>query len=484
MRDRTSLILFLLLLCGALLPACGGGGGIAVADVPSDEPTPPPEEPPDPTPDPTPSQLDQQLAPLLAAANVSTPTLPPAQPPALVALGQMLFFDKILSGNRNIACSTCHHPTAGSGDDLSVSIGEGGSGTGSVRQLAAGELIPRNAPPLFNRGLPAVRQMFWDSRLSRGAGGFVTPEPALNGRNPTAAAIVAELDTPLAAQALFPLTSHAEMRGQPGDNDLADAETNLEVWALIMERLIGTQSGNQGGIEAYRTLFGQAYPQIVDADDFNIGHLARAIGAYEDQAFRALASPFDAYLAGDLDAIDDQAKRGAVIFYSRGDCHRCHGGPLLTDDRHHAIAVPQVGPGRDFPGEDTGRAAVTGDPDDLYEFRTPSLRNVALTGPWMHDGAYTSLEAAVDHYDNPTRSLQNYDASQLAPRLRNTVDLDPARNQARADALSNILRPAPRLNGADVSDLVAFLRTLTDPASVDMSSEVPASVPSGLPVED
>ncbi len=487
MRTRAPWILFLLLGAALLLPACGGGGSAAeagVPDTPTEDPPPPPTEPPAP---PTPSVLDQQLAPLLVQAGVATPAVPPDQPAALVALGEALFFDKLLSGNRDISCATCHHPTAGTGDDLSVSIGTGGSGTGAARQLAGGHLIPRNAPPLFNRGLPEVRRMFWDSRLARNVGqrpGLITPEPALNGPNPQAAEIVAQLDSALAAQALFPLTSREEMRGQPGENDLADAATNLELWELVMARLVGTNNGTEGGIAGYRALFQDAFPQVVDFDELHIGHVGRALGAYQDQTYRALASPFDAYLAGDLDAIDDQAKRGAILFYSRADCHRCHDGPLMTDDRHHAIAVPQIGPGKDAPFEDTGRFGVTGDPNDRYRFRTPSLRNVELTGPWMHDGAYTTLQAAVAHYDNPAGSLRGYDVTQLTQLLRPTLDVDPTRNQARIDALSGILRPSPNLSPVDVADITAFLRTLTDPSSRDMAGLVPASVPSGLPVAD
>lgn len=331
--------------------------------------------------------------------------------------------------------------------------------------------------------------MFWDSRVRMQGGPgqprvLQTPEPALNGPNPIAGEIAGLLDTALAAQALFPLLSQAEMRGVAGENEIADASSNLAAWALLMERLVGTDNGSFGGFAAYRTLFRAAFPQIVDFDQLNIGHVGRAIGAYEGTAFHALQSPFDAYLAGDRSALSDDAKRGALLFYGRADCRRCHGGPLFTDDRHHAIAIPQVGPGRDFPFEDLGREAVTGDPDDRYEFRTPSLRNTALTGPWMHDGAYTSLENAIRHYDDPVGSLFDYDPNQLAPLLRNTLDRDPTRNRARADALSGILRPAPNLNGRDVAELAAFLRALTDPASVDLTAEIPASVPSGLPVAD
>ncbi len=482
MRERSFWFALFLGLMAMALTACGGGGtDPAVAGNGNTAPTPP--EGPDPDPDPQPSALDTQLLAALQGRNVDTPAAPPTPATALVDLGRALFFDKLLSGNRNMACATCHHPTTGSGDDLSVSIGQGGSGLGSARVLANGVLIPRNAPPLFNKGLPSFDQMFWDSRVRRNANGsLVTPEPALNGNNPTASDIASLLDTALAAQSIFPLTSPAEMRGDPGENELADASTNLEVWEALMARLVGTNNGTEGGVSAYRTLFQAAFPGVVDFDAFNIGHVGRALGAYEDLTFRALNSPFDQWLGGDRTAMTDAAKRGAVLFYGRADCFRCHEGPLQTDNRHHAIAVPQVGPGREANGDDLGRFEQTGDPDDVYQFRTPSLRNVELTGPWMHDGAYTSLANAVRHYDNPVRSLQNYNTGQLSALMQPLVDTDATRNQARADALSGVLRPAPNLRGNDVADLVAFLEALTDDASRSMAGEVPASVPSGLPV--
>ncbi|MDA1195342.1 MAG: c-type cytochrome [Planctomycetota bacterium] len=478
-RLRCVLLLSMLAL---LLSACGGAASSA---VPTDGvvEVPPPVVPP--TPPPAPSALDLALAAQLEGRDVATPPAPRAPAAALVTLGQALFFDKELSGNRNIACATCHHPSTGSGDDLSLPIGQGGTGLGAVRQLASGAIIPRNAPPLFNRGLPEFERMFWDSRVRRQPGGvLITPEPALNGPNPAASAIVDELDSALAAQAIFPLTSAAEMRGAPGENELADAPSNLAVWARIMQRLVGTQGGTVGGLDGYRALFRAAYPQITDTDQLSIGHVGRALAAFEDAAFRALNSPWDRYLAGDLAALTDDAKRGATLFYGRADCSRCHGGPVQTDHRHHSIAIPQVGPGREANGDDLGRFEQTGDLDDVYAFRTPTLRNVELTGPYMHDGAYTSLEAAIAHYDDPVGHLQRYDAGQLAPLLRPLVDRDLLRNQARADALSGILRPPPRLNPQDVADLAAFLRSLTDVSSRDLGALVPASVPSGLPVGD
>jgi cytochrome c peroxidase len=213
-------------------------------------------------------------------------------------------------------------------------------------------------------------------------------------------------------------------------------------------------------------------------------HAARALAAFQVAAFAPRGAPFDAWLAGDPVAVPEAAKRGGVLFYGRAACARCHGGPAFADARDHAIGVPQVGPGRDGPFEDTGRFAVTGDPADLYRFRTPSLRNVAVTGPWMHDGAYTTLEAAIAHYRDPEASLRGYDASQLAPLVRGLVDTDTARLDARARAISPIVRGGVPLSAAEVADLAAFLRTLTDAGVADLGAQEPATVPSGLPIDD
>lgn len=467
------------------LAGCGGGaaeaGATTVIDVPATgggggAPTPPPAPAPD-------AALDAQLLPLTQAARVTPMAAAPAQDPSLVALGQALFFDRVLSGNRDISCYTCHDVGTATTDALSVSIGTGGFGGNRDRQLADGVLIPRNAPALFR--LAGQPSMFWDSRVQRRQdGSLVTPEPALNGRTPAAPAIAAQLTTALAALCMFPVTSREEMRGQPGENEIADAATNLEIWAALTKRLVGSDDGTSAGIAEYRDLFAAAYPAVERWDAFHFGHAARAIAAFIIASFDPRGAPFDAWLAGDRAALSADAKRGAILFYGRADCARCHTGPALTDGQHHAIGVPQVGPGKDFPFEDTGRGLVTGDPDDRYRFRTPSLRNVALTGPWMHDGAYTTLENAVRHYTDPERTLRNYDRFQLTPLLRDTWDTDRTRQDARAAAISPLVRRGVRLSDAEVNQLLAFLEALTDPDARDLDHTEPPDVPSGLPIDD
>ena len=433
--------------------------------------------------------LDSELQGLLDAVAVHAPTPPPADSAALVELGRALFFDPILSGNQNISCATCHHPLADTGDGLPVSIGEGGVGTSTVRTRGpgdAGHLIPRNAPHVFNLGVEGADVMFWDGRVSRHpqTGDLQTPEPALNGPSPAAAEIVAQLDSALAAQAMFPVTSREEMRGQPGTSAVADAATNLEIWQLLMERLVGTNNGTSGGLAGYRSLFQAAYPGVVDFDDFNFGHAAKAMAAFERALWTSLNTPFDRFLLGEVDAMSDAAKRGAILFYGTAQCATCHSGPLLSDFQHHALASPQVGPGKLEPSEDRGRALVTNDTLDNYKFRTPLLRNVALTGPWLHSGAYTTLEGVVRHHLDCVGSLSSYDPTQLPALFEPTYDGDANRNAARSLAVAPELAAPLTLTDAQVRDLLDFLQALTDPDMLILTRDLPDSVPSGLPLHD
>jgi len=424
--------------------------------------------------------LDSEVRAALGQGGVESVGAPQAESPALVALGQALFFDKELSGNRNISCATCHHPVSGTGDGLPLPIGEGGEGLAENREQVDGELIPRNAPHVFNGNAPGVDSMFWDSRVSidKVTGALQTPEPGLNGTNPTLPH-AAQLSSALAAQAMFPVTSPAEMRGQDGTNDIAIAgqnNGNEGVWAALMVRL--------GAIQEYRDLFAAAFPTVGNFDDFNFGHAARAIAAFESQAWGALDTPFDNYLSGDDSALSDEEKRGALIFYGEAKCADCHTGSLLSDFDHHAVATPQVGPGKNAPFEDLGLALETGDAADNYKFRTPRLRNVALTGPWMHDGCFTDLETAVRHHLDCVGSLMGYDGSELPSLFQPTVDFDPTRNAARIAALPAELANPIDLTEQEVADLMAFMHALTDPNSINLIPDIPNSVPSGLPVID
>jgi cytochrome c peroxidase len=411
------------------------------------------------------------------------------------SLGKFLFYDKVISGNMNISCATCHHGLAGTGDGLSLPVGEGGAGLGITRNTGFGidavpERVPRNAPFVFNLAANDFTRMFHDGRVevdTSQPSGFATPAgddlPLI-------------MESVLAAQAMFPPTSGTEMAGQAGENPIGDAATAGDVvlvWELIAQRL--------RDIPEYVDLFVAAFDDITTADDITFAHAANAIAAYEGATFRAINTPFDRYLRGEQDAMSESAARGMNIFYGVANCLSCHSGTYLSDQDFHAIAMPQIGPGKghNLPGfdgglDDLGREGVTGDGNDRLKFRTPPLRNVALTGPWGHNGAYNTLEAVVRHHLNTDAGMRGYDTDQAVLPSRPDLDeidflcyndQDRRRVVMEASELRRgTLSQRGPLSDEQFADLMDFLHALTDPASVDLRHTVPMTVPSGIPVFD
>ena len=203
-------------------------------------------------------------------------------------------------------------------------------------------------------------------------------------------------------------------------------------------------------------------------------NIARAIGEYErSQVF--VETPWKAYVEGNVGAISESAKRGAVMFFSapaKGGvaCATCHSGDFFTDEQFHVLAIPQIGVGKDsglYGDDDWGRALETHRQDDRYAFRTPTLLNVEVTGPYGHDGAYATLEGIVRHHLDPQAAVAAYDFTSLDPSIRLTGAVEntqSALNQWRR--LRDLGVPSVTeidLSDAQVADLVAFLNALTDP---------------------
>jgi cytochrome c peroxidase len=413
--------------------------------------------------------------------------------PAKVELGRNLFFDKILSGNLNISCASCHHPLAGTGDGLSLPVGEGGNGLAVTRDTGHGvhsvpERVPRNAPAIFNLGASEFKRMFHDGRVEE------DPSEPSGFRSPAFAQLPTGLDNVLAVQAMFPVTSGTEMAGQPGENPQADAAHANRlagadgVWSLIAARL--------RVLPGYVRLFMKAYPaEVRHPADIDFVLAANAIAAFEASAWRFDDSPYDRYLRGNRQALSGPARAGMNLFYGKAGCSGCHSGTFQTDHGFHAIAMPQVGPGKGDSLEgytdgrdDFGRARVSGRFADRFRFRTPSLRNIALSAPYGHSGAFGSLGAVVRHHLDAESSLHSFDRSQVSLPPHAEFDIfdfsvmdDPVRRAAIADA--NELRRV-NLKEREIEELVTFLHALTDPAALDMRRDVPISVPSGLPIWD
>ncbi len=433
--------------------------------------------------------LDFELRQLLNFAYGVVPIGPvPPQSQALVDLGQALFFDKILSGNRDISCATCHHPSTHGADGLSLAIGTGGTGLGPSRTLGPGhQFVPRNSPTLLNQGLRG-QYLFWDGRLEGFAAGPF--------RMPPGVTLPAGLPNILAAQAMLPVLNRREMRGEPGDLDVFGSPNELaqlsdaqyaEVWAAIMQRILA--------IPEYMARFSAAFPTQGNPSFFDFKYAAAAIAAFITQSFTRASTPFDRYLTRNDAALTLAQKRGALLFFgplNRPRCVSCHNGPLLGGQSFANVGVPQIGPGTGSAAPlDIGRGDVllSGQPPQSnrfyrFAFRPPPLRNVELTAPYMHNGAYPTLEAVVRHYNNVPLAMRNYDVTQLAPALRGMVHNDNTTINDIALNLNHHFQAPLGLSDAELSDLVAFLKSLTDPSARNLSALVPARVPSGLPLEN
>lgn len=373
-------------------------------------------------------------------------------------LGRKLFFSKSLGGDRDSACVSCHHPVLGGGDGLPMSIGVGADDPellGPGRTHPDGDLtVPRNAPTTFNLAL-WDDGLFWDSRVENLEDGIRTPDTDFGILDPDAGATISE------AQARFPVTSAEEMRGF----DFVLDGTNAELRSALEQRLQG-----DGRWDAeFEAAFGS--PEI------SYGRIAQAIGAYEDsQIFTDTA--WRAYVEGELDAIDESAKRGAVLFFATreaggADCASCHAGDFFTDEDFHSICAPQVGRGKGdgFRGtNDHGRERENADRNYRFAFRTPTLLNVSATGPYLHAGVYDELADVVRHHLDPVASIERFDPSSVP----GAVSDDFARNsQEMIDFLEvsgkgiDTFDAPIELAEQEVEDLVAFMESLTDPCVLD-----------------
>lgn len=437
-------------------------------------------------------RLDPELLDALRTTvdeqNLTPITAPPEQDPAKVELGHNLFFDPILSGERNISCATCHQMEQATADEFPLSAGP------RFRFDDYGDRVPgtehgltiRTSPPVFNRGHDALQTMFWDSRLEELPDGRIVIHersyPKMEGHY--FRVMPDEFDNILAAQASMPVHERDEMRGIAGEPDIFGEPNELAgvaghqlegTWNRLMDRLVA--------IDEYRRLLEAAYPQK-DVDDLEFAHAANGIGAFQIEHFSFQDSPWDRFLAGDDHALTDAQARGAKLFYGDAGCADCHGGELLTDQQLYNIGVPPMTTGPEpLDNMDLGAAHLShAGPDEEFFFRTPPLHNVALTGSYMHNGAFESLEDVIRHKIDPVDSLWNFDASHLGPAFRQQVHTGEEQLARVEKSISPEALRTPGLDDGQIDDLVAFLHALTSPGATDLTDLVPETVPSELPL--
>lgn len=311
-----------------------------------------------------------------------------------VELGRHLFYDTRLSGNGTFACASCHKQEKAFADALPRGVG------------STGQMHPRGSMSLGN----------------------IAYSPVLTWANP----IMKRLEQ----QALVPMFGE-----EPVELGLAGKEQQL------LQRL--------AAVPKYRQLFAAAYPGADSA--ITLVHITQAIASFERTLITG-GSPYDAYKRGVKTALSASAKRGEELFFSeKTECFHCHGGFNFTgtvnykgkgfvEIEFHNTALYNVDGKGGYPAPNTGIEAVTTNPDDMGKFKAPSLRNIAVTAPYMHDGSIKSLEEVVEHYNAGGR----------------TIASGPNKGVGADSPLkSEFVRPM-ELSAQEKRDLVAFLRTLTD----------------------
>lgn len=353
-----------------------------------------------------------------------------------VFLGKALFWDEQLSSTKTVSCGSCHQAGKGGSDPRSVvgnalstnpgldnvvgtpddvfgspgvplNNADGTYGMSNIYGMKA-QVTGRKSQSYINAGYPNL--LFWDGRAT---GVF---------RDPITNAIVLNGGGALESQVLGPPVSSAEMAHSGRNwNDVASRVFVSKPLALSPTVPTGLQSWING--RSYAELFTEAF----GTPDVTPTRIALAIATYERSLYSD-RTPFDESVA-QISTLTATEQRGRGLF-NQIQCNVCHAGNLFTDNAFHYIGLrPQ--------NEDTGRFQVTNNPGNLGEFRTPSLRNVELRAPYMHNGRFATLEDVVEFY--------NRGGDFTAPNL----------NQ-------NLIRPR-NLTAGQKADLVAFLkRPLTD----------------------
>jgi cytochrome c peroxidase len=312
-----------------------------------------------------------------------------------VALGRHLFYDVRMSVTGTMACATCHKQSLSFTDGVAQSVG------------ATKEIHPRSSMSLAN----------------------IAYAPVLTWANPT--------QRKLETQALVPMFGE-----DPVEMGLSGQEKQL------LARL--------AAVPQYKELFPAAFPG--EKNPYTLLNITRAVAAFQRTLLSGDA-PYDRYRTGqDPDAISESAKRGEALFFDeRTECFHCHGGFNFTETvdhvgkgfleiEFHNTGLYNLGTDGAYPAPNTGVHAVSQDPEDMGRFKAPSLRNIALTAPYMHDGSIATLDEVIAHYEAGGRTIAQGD--------RKGVGASNPRKSSFVKGFT--LTPQER------ADLKAFLESLTD----------------------
>ena len=460
------------------------------------------------------SDIDRKLVRVLARAGFtggveSTLETRLGRPidPAMANLGRLLFFDKILGLHNDNSCAGCHAPANGFGDSQPMAIGVDNNNV--VGPNRHGPRNQRRSPQVANTAFyPAL---MWTPRFVALSGDPF--DASLGFKFPPPENIVTGVPTLLSAQGSLPSTELVEMAGftgitaNPGpfgerhlqfDDGHGQALPapdgtgvhNFPIQAAVDARL--------NAIPAYLDMFGDVFNggEPLPAGGITINMRRRAIAEFQT-SLKAANAPLDRFARGELTAMTAGQKRGALLFFGQARCVECHavaGGSneMFSDFKPHRIGGPQVSPvfgvgtgdvifdGPDE-NEDFGFQQTEGDPAMRYMFRTAPLRNLKMAPAFFHNGAFGTIQAAIEHHLDVGKSLRGY-----SPAANNLpADLSPGPFQGILKAgIDPLLKQEMKLTDQELQDLVEFVRDgLFDERVLDFCEQVPASVPSGLPLQ-
>ncbi len=399
----------------------------------------------------------------------------------LADLGRNLFHDPIVGINDDNSCAGCHAATAGFGDTQSIAIGvDNNFIVGPDRH---GPRNQRRTPMAANTAF--FPNLMWNSRFAAlsfdpfdNSGGFSFPLPE--------GLSLSYQPHLLVAQAFIPPTERVEAAGFtfPGDNFALRDE--------VIRRL--------NAVPEYRKLFSKSFRTVKAGNPITYDMFAKAIAEFEFTLVFADA-PLDRFARGQKNAMTDEQKKGALLFFGSANCAACHAvsgqsNEMFSDFHEHVIGVPQIAPQAgnpaagnvifDGPGqnEDFGLEQVSGNSNDRYAFRTSPIRNIALQPAFFHNGAYTRLEDAIRFHLDPAGQAPGYNPTTagVAPDLRGP------RGPVVPAALLDPLMQTPRvLSNDEFRQLVDFVRNgLLDPQSKpeNLRKLIPSRVPSGRPLQN
>jgi cytochrome c peroxidase len=418
-------------------------------------------------------------------------------------------FDTITGLHDDNTCGGCHAPASGFGDPLSIAVGiQSNLIVGHRRE---GPHNQRRTPKALN--IAFFPALMWNGRFNSISGdpfdnskGFSFPPPEGNTRFPPNDPIIKHLAQ---AQGEMPPTELTEVAGYTGtrgtpyslgplfdqfddgkgsDLPIPDVQgfRNDAIRAAVLDRL--------NSIDSYRNLFGEVFSSVAAGGPIDFSMFGRAIAEFEFTLTFANA-PIDQFARGDRSAMTREEKRGALIFFGKGNCVSCHAvsgkaNEMFSDFEEYNIGVPEISPlfgvGKgnvifDGPAqnEDFGLEQITGNLSDRYRFRTAPLRNLAIQPGFFHNGCFTRLDDAIRHHLDVYCSARNYHPKRAGVE-RDLRHVGPI--EFVLMTLEPRLQQSIRLTDGEFEDLLVFVRDGLQDKRVrkkNLCALIPESVPSG-----